>query len=731
MATVIAATLQLDSTPAETSVKSFKAQLREATNELISIQEQFGETSTQATEAAKAVAQLKDRINDAKAISDAFNPDAKFQAFTKVLQGTAGGVAALTGAMALFGNESEDVQKTLVKVQGALALSQGLSQIGELGKSFAILKVIAVDAFNGIKAAIGSSGIGLLVIALGVIVAYWDDIKVAIGGATNAQIKNLEESKKSLDIENQKLQIITEQNNALKQQGYSQQQILDIQNKQLQTSIIAAQKALDAQKVISDQAVKAANIGAKGALSAGGLSLLANIIYGKPGDVKNAADKAILEAQSGLDKLKDQLAANQLTILASTSAFNQKITDLNHAAQQAGITDQYVLSQLKLRDAYAQAQEQTKIEYTNLEQRNQVLAGLQAKYDAESAALAKANHRKLADDLRKLDYDAYVTRINDQSVLQQLQLKFQLDADERQATLELSNVKDRNEKIVALEQVYADKVAALKLKNLQDFENKYRDVTIQAAVDREQIQNDELNREAQNFDDVYQKKIDGEKGLAKIQKEIGDAHLDIAGQQAAQELADLDKWYSEKLTLAKDNEEAIYQLNKEYEYRKTQITEAENMARLQIVSQVLGQAANLFSQYTLAGKVLAIAQTTIDTYASAVSSYKSLAGIPYVGPVLGFAAAAVAIATGLANVKKIISVQVPGASGGASMPSIGSGASAPLQVTPQVGNTQLPQNQINQIGNSADPVRAYVVESDVSDNQERVTRLNRAARLGG
>jgi hypothetical protein len=77
-----------------------------------------------------------------------------------------------------------------------------------------------------------------------------------------------------------------------------------------------------------------------------------------------------------------------------------------------------------------------------------------------------------------------------------------------------------------------------------------------------------------------------------------------------------------------------------------------------------------------------------------------------------------------------MSVQVPSVKGagggGGAMPSIPSmNVSAPLMA--QASTTTLNQGQINQIGNVA--ARAYVVESDISGNQERVIRLNRAARI--
>lgn len=730
MGTTIAASLTLDSQQAETSVKSFKAQLREATNELISIQQKFGETSTEAIAAAKNVAGLKASIKDAKEVADLFNPETKFQAFGNAVRASVGGITALTGAMALFGSESKQVQEALLKVQGALALTEGVNTLADAAKDFTRLKTVAVDAFNSIKVAIGSSGIGAIVIAIGLLITYWDDIKVAIGGATAQQIKNLEESKKSLDIEKQKLDIITSQQNIYKQQGLSQQQILDIENKQLQVTILAAQKALDAQKIISKQAIDATASVAALSLRGSNLGFVANLIFGKPGEVIDTANKTLLEAQAGLDKLKDQLAANQISIIASTVAFNQKLTDLNHAAQQAGITDQYLLSQLRLKDTLEQQKQQITLEYTNLVQRNELLKATQAKYDAESAALAKANKRKLNDDLRKLDFDAYTANLQGQNIFQELQLKFQLDSDIKQTTLEISNLKDRNEKIAAIQATYDAKLSALRLKNLQDFQNKYRDSITAQQVAQEQRDEDAFKKTEAENDEIRKKKIDGEQAYLDISKEIGDMHLDQAGQQAEAELAQLDEWLSRKLEQAKGNADAELAIHKEYERQKTEITDRENQARLSIISGVLGQAATLFGQASAAGKVLAIAQATIDTYQSAVASYKSLAGIPIVGPALGFAAAGVAIAAGLANVKKIVSVQVPGSSSASS--SVGSiSTSAPLQVTPQVGSTQLPQQQINQIGNASDPIRAFVLESDNSNATERITRLNRAARLGG
>lgn len=106
--------------------KSLKQQYAEAKNEAVQLAEKFGQFSPQAIEAAKRAAELKDRIGDLNDTLNALNPDAKFAAFGQVITSLAGGFTAAQGALALFGQESEDVQKGLLKVQAALAITQGL-----------------------------------------------------------------------------------------------------------------------------------------------------------------------------------------------------------------------------------------------------------------------------------------------------------------------------------------------------------------------------------------------------------------------------------------------------------------------------------------------------------------------------------------------------------------------------------------------------------------------------
>lgn len=225
----------------KTNTASLKAQLREAQNEVNALSEKFGATSDQAINAAKNAARLKDAIGDAKALTDAFNPDAKFNALSSSIGGVLNGFQAFEGALGLVGVEGEAVQETLLKVQSAMALSQGLQGLGEARDSFKQLGAVASNALKGIKTGLAATGIGLFVVALGLIVAYWDDIKAAVSGVSEEQKKLNANSQANLDIQKAKLTAIEKQENILKLQGKSEKYILDLKVKATQEAIEAAE----------------------------------------------------------------------------------------------------------------------------------------------------------------------------------------------------------------------------------------------------------------------------------------------------------------------------------------------------------------------------------------------------------------------------------------------------------------------------------------------------------
>ena len=194
----------IDLTIKKPDFKSMKSEIKELTIAAQQAVMKFGEFSPEARKAEKALASARDRMEDFNDRVKAVNPD-KFSQINTVVQGVARGFQAAQGAMALFGSESKDLERTMVKLQGAMALAEGLEGLGRIEQQFKAIFTLVIDgakrAFNAIKAAIGATGIGLLVVALGTIVSYWDDIKFAIMGVSEETKKaKLEQDKYNQSI---------------------------------------------------------------------------------------------------------------------------------------------------------------------------------------------------------------------------------------------------------------------------------------------------------------------------------------------------------------------------------------------------------------------------------------------------------------------------------------------------------------------------------------------------
>ena len=277
---------------ASESVGSLKKQLREAQNDVTILSDKFGATSKEAIEAAKRAAELRDRIGDARALTEAFNPDAKFKALSASLSGVAGGFAAVQGAIGLFGSESKELEKQLLKVQSALALSQGLQSIGESIDSFKQLGAviqsttiftranalantataatmtalgIAVDttsvSFRVLKTAIAATGIGLAVIAIGELISAISNYTSAADKAKEAQDKLNESITKSAEGALQaEIDQINRSNDLLiaqaKLRGASEKEIFEIEQSSRRLRIAARNRF---NKEVADADKEAAN----------------------------------------------------------------------------------------------------------------------------------------------------------------------------------------------------------------------------------------------------------------------------------------------------------------------------------------------------------------------------------------------------------------------------------------------------------------------------------------
>ena len=601
------------------SVGNIKKELRAATVELIAMQEKFGKTSEQAINAAKRVANLKDTIQDAKEQADLFDPGNKFKAFSNAATQVAAGFTAVQGAMALVGSESEDVQKSLLKVQGALALSQGLSQIGDLGKAFDELKIVAVNAFRAIKTAIGTTGIGLLVVALGTVVAYWDDIKAAVSGVSGEQKKLNEESAKNLKTQQDKLKAIGDQDNILKLQGKSEKEILQSKIKQ------------------TDETIKAAEV-----------NLQNNI--------------ATLKAQTEAEQRNKEILEGLLKFVSLPLTVVLKGIDAIGAAvgKNFGLEEKFFGGIASL---VFDPEETKKKGDETIKEQDKALSDLKNQRAGFQLAI------------NKIDEDAENKRLEDKK-----------KRDEEAA----KNAKERAE---ALAQEQRD-INELIQKELDD----------QFAKD--EARRKEIEAEIKASDErQFNLQLEAAKKRADLQKDFNAASIaaDIALQDAKFEAASAG--LNALATLAQGNE----------------------------------KIANIFFAIDKAlaiGKIIVDAQREISANMMYGASHPMNALVPGSGVALGAklslitkirAAASIAsiAAATIAKFKNGGGASVGGAAGGG-----GINTTAPMtpQLAPQVMATQVNTEAVNQMGNRA--TRAYVLNSDIQNNDQRNAYINRNASIG-
>ena len=116
-------------------------------------------------DALSKIGGIKDKIGDVNDTMKAFNPGGKIQAFGNVMGGVASGIQGAVGAMALFGVESEETQKMLLKVQAASALADGVKGVVGMGDAFKelgfIIKANPIMAFVTALLAIGAAAYAL------------------------------------------------------------------------------------------------------------------------------------------------------------------------------------------------------------------------------------------------------------------------------------------------------------------------------------------------------------------------------------------------------------------------------------------------------------------------------------------------------------------------------------------------------------------------------------------
>ena len=489
-------TINLD---VQSNAGSLKKQFREAVAEVQQLAAEFGETSQQVAEASKRAAALKDRIEDVNDAIKSFKGEGAFLATGKALSSVASGFSAVEGAIGLVGVESEKLQETMLRVQSAMALAQGLEGLEDAGRAFKQLGAVAVNALKGIKGALAATGIGLFVVALGTIVAYWDDIKEAVSGVSEEQAKLNATADANLATQEAKYSSLVSQENILKLQGKSEREILQMKLDGIQAVIKEAEAKLIEQEATKKAQVAAAKrnrdilegmikfltaplqlmlktvdavgsaLGKDFGLQKGFNKGIASLVF-DPKEVREEADKSIQETKNKLAALKNEAAGYQLAVKdlnkkANTTAqdeakkANDIIAKANADARRLELERQQELDN-KLEEIANQ-----NFLSTLSDQEKELLAAQDKYFELET--LAKGN----ADALKEIEM-AKLNEINDINLkYQDIAYKQQEDAKAKQKELDEKAAKDKEE----TEKALAESLAAIRE---ADFNNIFAGINL-------------------------------------------------------------------------------------------------------------------------------------------------------------------------------------------------------------------------------------------------------------
>jgi hypothetical protein len=664
---------------------NLKQQLKQAQVEVQTLSEKFGATSAQAVEAAKKAAILKDKIGDAKALTDAFNPDAKFKALSGALTGVAGGFSVVTGAMAAFGKQNEDVEKALLKVQGAMALASGAQAIGESIDSFkqlgAVLKAntivqrIMTAAQYAYNLAMSLNPIGAIIAATIALIAAGYGLIKMFQASTEATAKNESAVKKNDAALKQQIKSSERASEALKTKNGHEYEMAKASG-----ASTKALRALALKHAEEEIALNKASLATAKNTYEKNKNTLANLINSDASDeliekqreITIESRKASAEERKDLEEAiknkKDIIRKNQVEV-------RQELTDNNNKSKESNKAHNEAIKQQNEEAAKAEKDRIKTLNENILSLNEEIRVSKLTDEQKEVDAIDK-KYTKLIEDGKKSKID--VSKLEEEKRLGLAAITKKYDDLEQVA---------KDEKIAKEKEKIATEKAVLEELTLSESELKLQKLTEQYAADQL---------------------------LYKDNKEILKA-LDIK--------------------YAKDKED----LDKE-ELAKKQATLQKQLDLVKGSFQAFADVATLFAgknkkaQKTAFNiqKAANIASATIDTYTAATAAFKSAAGIPVVGPVLAPIAAAGAVAAGLMNIKKIAASkfeggETPSASGGGGG---GGGATVPTMSAPQFN--VVGQSGVNQLASlNQQPIQAYVVSGQVTSQQALDRNRLANATLGG
>lgn len=374
------------------SVGEIRKQLKELKNAML----QVGEDSAEFNKLAAAAGDLKERMDAANDAVKAFSPDA-LDAVANFAGKAASGISLVTGAMGLFGDQSEETEKALLKVQSAMAFAQGIQGVKDFGK-----------AISGLFNIISANPIGVFMIAI-----------TALGAAMYKVWQIQKDQNSELAIATREYEKQKQATEALSREYSRQIELLTAQGASTEEVIAVKRKLIEAQIAETEASLRVSRAKLEEVKNNDSLweSLLkvADVVNGT-----NQAEAAIAQnkkerSEETLKQINEQQEAlkdlrNNLLILdeeEKKAAEESKNTNANANADKA---------QKRSEDRMSHA-EYVRLKHEKEEEAHRAeLAREKEAADAreEDRLEDLRNHKLYIEAKRKKEYDAYVAKRKEQ-----------------------------------------------------------------------------------------------------------------------------------------------------------------------------------------------------------------------------------------------------------------------------------------------------------------------------
>jgi hypothetical protein len=358
----------------------------------------------------------------------------------------------------------------------------------------------------------------------------------------------------------------------------------------------------------------------------------------------------------------------------------------------------------KIKEAAALEADLTARELANEEERLRIMKEQASLNESDEATL-----QKIADQ------EAKVAQVQLSSLNLNRRLKTELNSLEREieterqkrATDEQKRLDEANKRQLQIAQELADSRIAL----IQDEELR-RIMEIDANLEKQLAEIVENDAQARELKENLRQIAEGE--IIAIQQEGRDKELAILEEHAKKQKAIEDKAVADVKKAEEDKKKL----------RMDGLTAAGSI--LGAIDQLVTASGNNSKEAVALQKTLAVAQIAIDTAKAIVGAIAQAQSVPYPGNLVAIATGVAAVVAGIASaVTTLNSADVGGAS--APPPPPPSTVSAPAIQQATAGTTELGGVEQAQLA----PIQAYVVETEVTGNQNNVNQIESQATFGG